>query len=110
MEAIHSDGNMTWYAYFKGPVVGYDPISDEHFVIYGPATMYCWPTCFASNEKYLWFGTRGDGVFQYDKQRDYLAQIPPGWLAECPPDVSNLELRGERLVVNGTCDFKVPWA
>jgi hypothetical protein len=107
--ARHKDGSIEWYAYFKGPVIGHDVSSDEHFVIYGPETMYRWPTCFASNGEFLWFGTRGDGVFQYDKQQGFLKQMPPGLLRECPPDVSALELRGAKLVVNGSCEFGVPW-
>ena len=108
-EAKHSDGDLEWFAYFKGPVMGHDLTRNEHFVIYGPETMYNWPTCFASNQDYVWFGTRGDGVFQYDKRHEVLAQIPPGSLRDCPADVSTLELKGPKLVVNGTHEFEVPW-
>jgi hypothetical protein len=107
--ARYLDGDIEWYAYFKGPVMGHDLSRNEHFVIYGPQTMYHWPTCFASNEEYLWFGTRGDGVFQYHKSRDFLAHVPAGWLRDCPSDVSTLELRGPKLIVNGTREFEVPW-
>jgi hypothetical protein len=107
--ARHSDVGVEWYAYFKGPVMGYDLSSNEHFVIYGPATMYHWPTCFASNEEYVWFGTRGDAVFQYDKRRAILAQVPPGFLPACPSEVSSLELRAPKLIVNGHYELSVPW-
>lgn len=106
--AVHQDGNIEWRAYFKGPVIGYDRDNDEHFVVYGPETMYNWPTCFASNPTFLWFGTRGDGVFQYHKTLGYLDQMPAN-LPKRPSTVSSLEVKGGKLLVNGQIGFNVPW-
>ncbi len=106
--ARHTDGDVEWYAFFKGPVMGHDLVADESFVVYGPATMYHWPTCFASSTDFLWFGTQGDGVFQYDKKRQLLTQIPSGALQHVAL-VESLELRGKQLIVNGTHNFDVPW-
>jgi hypothetical protein len=103
------DGNIEWHAFFKGPVIGHDLLLDESFVVYGPPTMYHWPTCFASDSKYLWFGTRSDGVFQYDKTRQFLKQMPSALLQQVAGDVDTLELVGSILVVNGTHQFEVPW-
>jgi hypothetical protein len=108
VNAKHKAGNMEWYAFFKGPVVAYDCSTDEHFVVYGPSTMYNWPTAFASAQGYLWFGTRGDGVFQFDINKDWLAQIPAGWLKEVT-DVTSLRFDGLSLIVNGSHKFKAPW-
>jgi hypothetical protein len=107
--AKHRDGDIEWHAFFKGPVIGHDLLLDESFVVYGPSTMYHWPTCFASNSKYLWFGTRGDGVFQYDKTRQFLKQMPSTLLEQVAGDVDTLEVRGSMLVVNDTHQFEVPW-
>jgi len=109
VNARHEDGNTEWYAFFKGPVIGYDRLADEHFVVYGPATMYHWPTCFASNQAFVWFGTRGDGVFQFSKKDNWLAQMPAGWLTEDTKDVSSLKLEGLSLIVNGSHRLEVPW-
>ena len=109
VNARHEDGNTEWYAFFKGPVIGYDRSADEHFVVYGPSTMYHWPTCFASNLTFVWFGTRGDGVFQFDKKNNWLAQMPAGWLTDDIKEVSSLKLEGSSLIVNGSHELKVPW-
>lgn len=105
----HRDGNFEWHAFFKGPVIGHDLIADESFVIYGPTTMYRWPTCFASDEKYLWFGTNGEGVFQYDKVRQLLTQMPSHYLKETGGTIQDIELQGSKLVVNSEKEFEVPW-
>jgi hypothetical protein len=109
VNARHEDGNTEWYGFFKGPVIGYDRLADEHFVVYGPSTMYHWPTSFASNRAFVWFGTRGDGVFQFGKKDNWLAQMPAGWLTEDTKDVSSLKLEGLSLIVNGSHRLKVPW-
>jgi hypothetical protein len=105
----YKDGEVEWYAFFKGPVIGYDLSRDEHFVIYGPSTMYHWPTCFASSNEYLWFGTNGEGVFQFDKKREILSQMPKASQSKGLETVSSLAIDGSKLVVNGQAELQIPW-
>lgn len=106
----HIDGDVLWYAFFKGPVIGYDRTRDQHFVIYGPETMYKWATCFASNSEYLWFGTQGGEVFQYNKKTQILAPMQVGMAGASLGGVSSLDLKGSKLVIDGTTEVAVPWS
>ncbi len=57
-----SVAGITYTAYFKSGVVAYDPVQDEHWVVFHPDDRYSWPTRLAATGDLLVIGTRGEGL------------------------------------------------
>ena len=52
---------------------------------------------------------QGDGLFQFRKKDNWLAQMPAGWLTEDTKNVSTLKIEGFSLIVNESHKLRVPW-
>jgi hypothetical protein len=100
-----TDGDVTWTAYFKGPVYGYVGPERKHFVVYSPVNAYWWPTCLAVDEKFLWIGTRGNGIIRYDKGAKSLRKIILKFEGKEVLDVRSMRLVGRYFEVDGRALF-----
>lgn len=95
-DELRRDG-ITYTAYFKGGVVGYDEESNEHFVLFHPDDMYSWPTVLRLIGPYLLIGTRGEGLAIINLQSFHLKRYrlsPPN------DEVGSLEVLHSKIVVN----------
>ncbi|HEV2499629.1 MAG TPA: hypothetical protein VGY31_08635 [Terriglobia bacterium] len=102
---VLDDGDITWIAYFKGPVYGHMKSRDQHFVVYSPRWSYHWAHCLLANQRFLWIGTGGDGIIRYDKSTRRLSRIMLGYSGKTISVVTSIERLGNRFRINGATDF-----
>lgn len=88
------DQNFIWTAYFKGPVVGYLKKEKKHFIPYCPSYIYHWPLCLYFTGRFLFIGTRGDGIIRYDRERQQLEQILLKYQENTLKEVSSIRFEG----------------
>jgi nucleoside phosphorylase len=69
-------GNMTWYAYFKGPLICYDDRSDRHYVAYVPADRYSCAKRPVWDGASVWFGIHvEDGLGRFHEASKTLQRV-----------------------------------
>jgi hypothetical protein len=100
MTAKISDGDTTWMAYFKGAVYGYIETQNKHFVLYSPSYSYSWPTALVADTRYLWIGTRGNGIIRYDKQNRCLRKIVLKFEGKEILEIESMKLVSDSFEVN----------
>ncbi len=103
--ATIDDGDTIWKGYFKGPVYGYIPSKDEHFVLYSPRDAYLWPTCLLAEGRFLWIGTHGNGIIRYDKKSGCLHRIVLKFEGKEVLDIESIRRIGSHFDVNNTALF-----
>ena len=96
-----ADEEFVWRGFFKGPVYGYNRATNRHFVVYSPANRYHWPTCLLADRRSLWIGTRGNGIFRYDKQGKRIQKLPLQWQGEEVLDIESIQASADRFLING---------
>lgn len=101
------DGDLVWTSHFKDAVYGYIRSQDKHFVVYSPSIAWNWATCLLATTKYLWIGTRGDGLLRFNKTRHFLFQFKEVQRNELR-EVDSFEKEGDFFIINGT--LRVPAA
>ena len=103
--ASFDEDDITWTAYFKGPVVAYLKKRNKHCVIYCPENIYHWPTCLCRVGKLLLIGTREDGIIVYNVEEKFLAKFLAHGNNEFR-EVSTIHLANGVVVVDDS--FRVP--
>ena len=90
------------------PVFGrqYIQPKNKHFVIYSPAWVYNWPTSLIADTRYLWIGTRGEGIVRYDKLKSCLLRISLQFEGVALLDIDYLRLMGDFVEVNRKALFR----
>ncbi len=64
---------ITWTAYFKGPLYGYIKARDRHFIAYSPKDVYEWVDSLTFDGKLLWFTCHTvHGLSSYDCESNTL--------------------------------------
>lgn len=91
------DGGMVYTAYFKGPVVAYDVVKNEHFILFHPRDMYAWPTVLKKEGHFLIIGTRGEGLALIDLGNFHLRRYSFGNEND---DVKSLKISDRKIIVN----------
>lgn len=71
---LNADGKV-FSAHFKGPVICSNPTAKTYFVLWAPGNIYHWPTALAYSAKFLFIGTRGQGVLRYNFGSGLLVQL-----------------------------------
>lgn len=99
------DGDITWTAYFKGPVYGYARPQSQHFVVYSPAWSYNWAHCLLADDRFLWIGTGGKGILRYDKRQRCLKKIVLTHEGKELLSIESMERANDRFVINGRAEF-----
>lgn len=99
------DGDLVWTSHFKNAVYGYIRSQDKHFVVYSPSIFWNWATCLLASTRYLWVGTKGDGLLRFDKTKHFLFQFKQIQGNELQY-VDSFEKEGDFFVINGT--LRVP--
>lgn len=102
LEAEVSDPGITWKAFQRGPVLGYDRAREVYYVVYAPERMQHWAKALAADSQFLWIGTRGDGLIRYDKAAKTLKQILKAGPVQLPQSISSLRVKGDKLIINRT--------
>ncbi|MDD5687240.1 MAG: hypothetical protein PHE88_05340 [Elusimicrobia bacterium] len=88
-------GKINYYAIFKGGTWAYDEENNETYIIYIAKDMYNWPTTLVSDNKYLWIGTRGDGIIRYNVKEQVLKHYPEF------NNVEKLKIKNDKMLIKG---------
>jgi hypothetical protein len=93
-------GTILWISLFKGPLIGYERLNDQHFVAFSAAWSYNWAKSLAFDGQILWFGSHcKKGLMSFRPSDSRLESYES--LAGTPlPDVETLELDDGVLVLN----------
>jgi hypothetical protein len=99
--AMLNRGTVCWMSFFKGPLIGYEKLSDRHFVAYSAAWSYNWAKALAFDGQSLWFGShikKGLMSFHLGESRLESYESFQGMKL---PEVEKLEFHDGVLVLNG---------
>jgi len=91
------DNHYVWTSCFKDAVYGYMKSEDKHFVVWSGGT-YGWAPSLLVTDRYLWIGTRFDGLLRFDKEKYFLWQFKTIFGKELT-DIHSLELDEGYLVI-----------
>lgn len=95
-------GTIFWMSFFKGPLIGFEKLSDRHFVAYSAAWSYNWAKSLVFDGQRLWFSSHlKNGLMSF---------LPSNNLLECYeslqgtalPIVEKLELDDGILILDST--------
>ena len=91
------DSQYIWTSCFKDAVYGYMKSEHKHFVVWSGGT-YGWAPSLLVTDRYLWIGTRFDGLLRFDKDKRFLWQFKTIFGKELG-DIGSLELDEGYLVI-----------
>ncbi len=73
--ATQRASNRVWLSFFKGLLIEYDLVKDQHFVLYSPACFYNWVKCMAFDGERLWCGVHCmQGLISYEPRTGMLVR------------------------------------
>jgi len=98
ISAQAEDNHYIWTSCFKGAVYGYMKSEDKHFVVWSPGSQWGWATSLLATDRYLWIGTRWEGLLRFDKDKCFLWQFKTIFGEELK-DIDSLELDEGYLVI-----------
>lgn len=104
-EAELKDGTLTYTAQFKAGVVVYDAAKDQHYVLFHPRDMYCWPTVLAKAGRWLIIGTRGEGAAAVELTTFRLKRFRFGGADDV---VKTIDVKGSAVTINGARRLVLP--
>lgn len=105
VEAELKDGPVTYTAQSKAGVVAYDASKNQHYILFHPQDMDCWPTVLAKSGHYLIIGTRGEGAAAVDLKNFRLKRFRFGG----PDDVvKSIDVKGSAVTINGGRPLALP--
>ncbi len=74
-----------WLSFFKGLLIEYDLVKDQHFVVYSPACFYNWVNCMSFDGERLWCGVHCmNGLISYEPRTGILVKYERSQGKELP--------------------------
>lgn len=94
-------GTILWISFFKGPLIGYERLNDQHFVAFSAAWSYNWAKSLTFDGETLWFGSHCTKGLMSFRRSDSRLESYESFEGTPLPDVETLELDDRVLVLNG---------
>jgi hypothetical protein len=99
--------DRVWFSFFKGLLVEYDPVKDQHFVVYSPAWFYNWVKCMSFDGERLWCGAHCmNGLISYEPRTGVLAKYEK-YQGKDLPEIENISSESGTLILNKTLRLSV---
>jgi hypothetical protein len=99
--ATFDTGTVLWLSFFKGPLFGYDRLTDKHFIAYSPAWFYNWAKCLAFDGERLWFGVHCRAGLMSFRPADNVLESYESFQGAPLPGVQKVVVENEVLILNG---------
>ena len=99
--------DRVWFSFFKGLLVEYDPVKDQHFVVYSPAWFYNWVKCMLFDGERLWCGVHCmNGLISYEPRTGILVKYER-YQGKDLPEIETISYDSSVLVLNKTLKLPV---